>query len=241
MSYCNTHGRYDGDGCPACRDVENEIIDSLTRSREDLATAAAHIAHAENNPGDYVCPSCMFQTLKKGASRCPKCHADPGRQYWDEVETEERKARLRALAAEKAAKEEWERTAPARAAAAKAAKDEAYVRKVLAGVAGVLFMLFIGIPAGFWVRDAFLPQVICKDVSAHETRSCLLNTAWSSWIKAAEGPAVDGMQVCVTPGGKSERKVMNGTAFFRFKADEGRLVKAYRAFPANVKCPATLT
>ncbi len=107
-------------------------------------------------------------------------------------------------------------------------------------VAAVMLMLSVGIPAGFWVRDAFLPQIICRDVSAHETRSCNLNTAWSTWIKAAEGPSVDGMQVCVTPGGKFEREVMNGTAFFRFKADEGRLVKAYRLFPADVKCPATL-
>ncbi len=105
---------------------------------------------------------------------------------------------------------------------------------------GVVLMLFVVVPAGFWVRDAFLPQVICKDVSAHETRSCLLNTAWSTWIKAAEGPAVDGMLVCATAGGKSEREVMNGTSFFRFKADEGRLVKAYRLFPANERCPATL-
>ena len=105
---------------------------------------------------------------------------------------------------------------------------------------GVMFMLFVVVPAGFWVRDALLPQVICRDVSAHETRSCLLNTAWSTWIKAAEGPTVDGMQVCVSPPGKFEREVMNGTSFFRFKADEGRLVKAYRLFPANQKCPAVL-
>ncbi len=105
----------------------------------------------------------------------------------------------------------------------------------------VVLMLFVVVPAGFWVRDAFLPQVICKDVSAHETRNCVLNTAWSTWVKAAEGPTVDGMQVCATPGGQSERVVMNGTAFFRFKADEGRLVKAYRLFPPNEACPATLS
>lgn len=105
---------------------------------------------------------------------------------------------------------------------------------------GVMLMLFIGIPAGFWVRDAFLPQVICKDVSAHETRSCFLNTAWSSWIKFAEGPENNGMQICFTPGGQFERTDVNGTTFWRFKAHEGRLVKAYRLFPADMKCPATL-
>lgn len=104
----------------------------------------------------------------------------------------------------------------------------------------VVFSLFIGIPAVIWVRDAFLPQVICRDLSSREPRSCVLNTAWSSWIKAEEGPAVDGMRVCSTPGGKSERIVVNGTSFFRYKADEGTLIKMYRLFPGDKKCPATM-
>ena len=103
-----------------------------------------------------------------------------------------------------------------------------------------MFLLFLGIPAGFWVRDLFLPTIICPDVSAHQTRSCNINTAWSTWIKAAEGPAVDGMQICATPGGQFERTDANGTTFYRFKTDGGRLVKAYRLFPANTACPATL-
>ena len=106
---------------------------------------------------------------------------------------------------------------------------------------GAMFLLFIGIPAGIWVKDIFLPQVICKDVSAHETRSCTLNTAWSTLIKFAEGPENNGMQLCFTPGGKFERTDVNGTTFWRFKADDGRLVKAYRLFPPNQKCPATLS
>jgi hypothetical protein len=106
---------------------------------------------------------------------------------------------------------------------------------------GAMFLLFIGIPAGIWVKDIFLPQVICRDVSAHETRSCTLNTAWSTWIKFAEGPENNGMQLCFTPGGKFERTDVNGTTFWRFKADDGRLVKAYRLFPPNQKCPATLS
>ena len=103
-----------------------------------------------------------------------------------------------------------------------------------------MFLLFIGIPAGFWVRDIFLPQVICPDVSAHETRSCVLNTAWSSWVKIGDGPVSNGMQMCSTPVSPSERIDVNGTTFWRFKADEGRLVKAYRLFPPNEACPATL-
>jgi len=105
---------------------------------------------------------------------------------------------------------------------------------------GAMFLLFIGIPVGIWVKDLFLPQVICKDVSAHETRSCTLNTAWSSWVKFAEGPENNGMRLCLTPGGTFERTDINGTTFWRFKADEGRLIKSYRLMPGDQKCPATL-
>lgn len=104
-----------------------------------------------------------------------------------------------------------------------------------------LFLMFLGIPAGLWVRDGFLPTIICPDVSAYQTRSCLLNTAWSSWIKIADGPAANGMQVCATPGGESERIQRNGTTFWRFRADEGRLKKTYRLFPPTQECPATLS
>jgi len=103
----------------------------------------------------------------------------------------------------------------------------------------VLFLMFLGIPAGLWIRDAFLPTIICPDVSAHQTRGCLLNTAWSSWIKIADGPAANGMQVCASPGGEFERTERKGTTFWRFRADEGRLKKAYRLFPPTQECPAT--
>ena len=128
MSYCRVHDglHYEHeDGCPKCRDDaeqaasdRSEIINGLARSREDLAAAAVYIADSKNNPGDYDCPYCKFRTLKMGASRCPSCHGEPGLLYWAGIEAKERDARLRVLAAEKAAKEEWERAAPARAAAA---------------------------------------------------------------------------------------------------------------------------
>lgn len=144
MSYCHIHGRYVGDGCRACRDAEYEILDELARSREDFAAAATHIADAENNPGDYDCPSCMFRTLKKGASRCPKCHADPGRQYWDKVHERER---LDAIASA----EEWERGRPAREAtnAKKLAKSE--LEKLKANVTSAI----IGIGVLCWVYQLY--------------------------------------------------------------------------------------
>lgn len=132
MSNCNRCGKYlpgfFDTICQECESIENErnedrereeereeeaalaLERSREQSREDLAAAAVYIADAKNNPGDYVCPSCMYRTLKKGASRCPKCHADPGRQYWEVVETSERDARLQKIAAAK----EWERGRPAR-------------------------------------------------------------------------------------------------------------------------------
>lgn len=147
MSNCNRcgktlHGLLPGFLCPECKSIErereedrereeereeqaasdlsemlSESVRSREQSREDIAAAAVYIADAKNNPGDYYCPSCKFRTLKKGASRCPKCHADPGLQYWAEVEAKEREAWLRA----KAAEDEWKRGEPARAAAARAA------------------------------------------------------------------------------------------------------------------------
>lgn len=132
MSNCNRCGKhlngFFDSICQECESIERERNEDREReeereeqaalalerareqSREDIAAAAVYIADAKNNPGDYICPSCLYQTLKKGASRCPKCHTDPGRQYWIDVETEERDARLRAIAAA----EEWERGRPAR-------------------------------------------------------------------------------------------------------------------------------
>lgn len=128
------------------------------QSREDLAAAAAYIADAKNNPGDYDCPSCLFRTLKKGASRCPKCHADPGRQYWVDIETKERDARLRAAAAAEAARlraiaaaEEWERGRPAREAAVNKAQFKKLVSCVLIFIFG--FIIFT-LSLNYYRREA---------------------------------------------------------------------------------------
>ncbi|MHB1770045.1 MAG: hypothetical protein ACYCPH_03130 [Minisyncoccota bacterium] len=120
-----------------------------------------------------------------------------------------------------------------------------YAKKEWAGtlqkvLVGVMLVLFVVLPVLGWVIESSVPHIVCPDVSAHETRDCVLNRAWSTWIKAAEGPADDGMQMCFTPGGKFERRDTDGTTFFRFKADSGHLVKAYRLIPGNKQCPEVL-
>jgi hypothetical protein len=109
MSYCRIHGHF-GDfheGCPTCRDTE-----------EDIKTSLSEIAHASANPGDYECPHCRYISLKWGASRCPLCHGDLRGDHWknilaaEEASANWEKARKEAQAAER------KRTEPARNAAA---------------------------------------------------------------------------------------------------------------------------
>lgn len=76
MSYCQVHGRYGdyNDGCPECRGAEADLKHAL----EDVS----RIAHRQANPGDFECPHCKFVSLKMDASRCPLCHGDVGKDYW---------------------------------------------------------------------------------------------------------------------------------------------------------------
>ena len=139
--------------CLECRSIESERHENV----ENMATAAVFIAHAKNNPGDYVCPSCLFQTLKRWASRCPKCHADPGSQYWADVAASER-------ALEMAAAAERERERPIREAqeAWQERKKDIYsIIKVLAFVFWIIFfgdvtkgviMGLVSLPVIWWIQ-----------------------------------------------------------------------------------------
>lgn len=73
MRHCRIHGSYE-DTCPGCESAE-----------ESLQRAAAPL-------GDYECPYCKQQSLKRNASRCPLCREDPGHEYWADVEVRERRA-----------------------------------------------------------------------------------------------------------------------------------------------------
>ena len=118
MGYCHIHGSHNDDGCPDCRDAEkqeaadrNEIIEELAGLREST-----------NNPGDYDCPHCRLRALKYLASRCPKCHGEIDRYFWQAISEERKRTRERNEQARLEAKREWDRKAPERAAAARRAK-----------------------------------------------------------------------------------------------------------------------
>src|SRR5487761_2067263 len=82
---------------------------------------------------------------------------------------------------------------------------------------------------------------ICPDMSARETRSCLIGTTWSNWIRPAEGTADNGLHPCLNPGGEWQRKSdeTTGITLVRFRTSEGTMNKFYRLFPPTVSCAET--
>jgi len=113
MPRCRLHGPYE-DYCYECRksaeQAEEERADilselgSLKESNEELADAI-------NNPGEFGCPSCKFRTLRRDASRCPRCRGEVPDEYWSEVRRRESEARHRAVEQAAKAAEERERLA----------------------------------------------------------------------------------------------------------------------------------
>ncbi|MBL0314106.1 MAG: hypothetical protein IPP78_15700 [Holophagaceae bacterium] len=128
------------------REWAEERAREAEERREELEDERAEEAiYRHANPGDYICNSCKYITLLKGASRCPSCHGDVPHSYWRDVdikeEAERRAAQLRKELAAREAElrrvqeaEEWERTKPEREAAAAAAlaAEEAKERERIA-------------------------------------------------------------------------------------------------------------
>lgn len=121
--YCQIHNiHHSSYFCPRCEaEKRHEELVELT----ELAISSQHVAaeeaiYKQANPGEYKCPSCLYITLKRGASRCPRCHATIGTEHWISIyehenrEQEERKRRNE-IAAEEWAKGEPERQRRARA------------------------------------------------------------------------------------------------------------------------------
>lgn len=85
-------------------------------------------------------------------------------------------------------------------------------------------------------RAETMRSAICPNVSAEETRECLVGSSWSNWIQFANGARDDGKQICFSFGVQSERKDEQGVTFWRFRVADGTQDVKYRLFPADVKC-----
>jgi len=119
---------------------------------------------------------------------------------------------------------------------------EPVLRSTLIAAAVIAFLVC---PAIGWLQgirtsqSATSAQTICPDVSAYQTRSCVMTYEWSNDIKFADGPEANGKNFCTFPLMKYERRDADGTTFWRFKTD-GRAEMKYRLFPAGEKCPDVL-
>ena len=138
MGYCHIHGKYDGDGCSDCRDAEEQAAsdrEEMLRELDELRESQNELAYATNNPGDYHCPHCRLRSLKRSASRCPKCHGGIDSQYWENVKRVEEEARRAQEEVQRVKEEEWRRGEPERRqnqireAEAKAEKERAASRR----------------------------------------------------------------------------------------------------------------
>ena len=109
--------------------------------------------------------------------------------------------------------------------------------KVLQWVlATAVFLLFVGIPVGGHIAIAVgvttLKRTSCLDVSARETRRCVINTSWSEPLKPANEPEMTGKRLCYTPDPPAvefERVVTSGGTFWRFRSTKGDVLLSYGA------------
>ncbi len=166
MGYCHVHGKYDGDGCSDCRDAEEQAAsdrEEMLRELDELRESQDELAYATNNPGDYHCPYCRLRSLKRSASRCPKCHGEIDSQYWENVRRVEEEARRAQEEAQRVKEEEWRRGEPERRqnqireAEAKAEKERAANRRLFITIYfGWLFPLLTALGAS--LMDPMDPQ-----------------------------------------------------------------------------------
>jgi hypothetical protein len=142
VGYCRVHGHYSEyeDGCPDCRDWQ----DRVEADQDEVKEILSDIAWRTSNPGDYECPHCRYVSLKRDASRCPMCHANPGAEFWQLLREREHDAwqRKKAADAEAAKIAEASRLAEAEDARRRAKKDAA-VNRVFLSVIGVLCTLMV--------------------------------------------------------------------------------------------------
>src|ERR1051326_1204060 len=80
---------------PEALEREEEREQERERRHEERVKLRKREIYERNNPGDYKCPECLLISLKRGASRCPMCHAVIGRDYWPPIYEAERLAQER--------------------------------------------------------------------------------------------------------------------------------------------------
>ncbi|MCX6787465.1 MAG: hypothetical protein NTY93_03025 [Candidatus Kaiserbacteria bacterium] len=121
---------------------------------------------------------------------------------------------------------------------------ETVAKTLQSAIAVIVFALFIGFPIIGWLtgtaehnspQQSERIQTLCPDASALETRSCIVTTEWTNWIKPAEGTVNNGMYLRYNPQELviCECKVENGTSFYRFRAKENQVVLSYRFVQAS--------
>lgn len=142
--YCAKHSiDHESFDCPRCAVEERheEILD-LARDREreaerrheeaqereeerqrEAERSREEALHKQANPGDYQCPGCGFQTLKRGFPRCTRCQWDVAPDYWPGIFERERKQSEERARRERIAAEEWAKGEPERQRLAKAAAE----------------------------------------------------------------------------------------------------------------------
>lgn len=100
-----------------------------------------------------------------------------------------------------------------------------------------IFLMFLGVPAGLWVRDIFLPIVICPDASALEKSSCLLNVKMAVLKPSPKEDGLEGKRLCTLSGNDDvefEYVVNSGGTFWLFRAKKETVLMTYRLMDS---CP----
>ncbi|MEO7044969.1 MAG: hypothetical protein ABI091_06645 [Ferruginibacter sp.] len=127
-------------------DYENNVYEERIREQNERQRRENEIQRRQeeaqyraDNPGDYECPHCFYGTLRRNATRCPKCQGVINSNYWANIQRIEAQKREK----ERLKEEELERTRPAREAAQRAAQQKMNSNNVLSYVLGISLGLII--------------------------------------------------------------------------------------------------
>lgn len=106
------------------RDAEERERTRRQEAEEERLRSADEAHFRQANPGDYECPHCRYQSLRRSASRCPTCQGSISTSYWTPIFQEEREAAEERRRVQRLADEEWKRGEPERQQRARDAARE---------------------------------------------------------------------------------------------------------------------